>query len=988
MALSLLLFGTILAHIFSTCALSPSTNTPVPPLQWLELTNLLQGSSPPALKDASIGYDETSRTLILFGGESNGFPQQQTYLLNLDSLQWSLPSPPTGLDQKPPPRSAAVSGGDFAASNRHGHIVIGGKGSDGKGLQDAWEFDYNSHFWSQINISPGGPSGRWGSAGGTDLLAAPVQDPIIPGPNNTFYTAGGFDGTTISPLSDIWQFNVAGVLTPNNPNNVVGSWQRMPSKGTLASKVREGGTVMPSTKIVAVGGCTNSAIHDNSCAQQDSYVMDITSTNSISPPGCPAARVGPALVPNYNTLSTSFKSQAFMILGTFNSTLWNDGNGLTKGEVDVLDTDTGVWTRLLPSGDPGSGSTPKFPTPREGASALSYPLALVGNARTTSADTIVFGGKDANGNYLQDVWILRAYLGSVSKTNESWSGFGDGNLQSGTNASGTGVRVQYVTTCAEAITPSTSPSPTLTSPHSQSPSPSQSGVPGQQAGSQSFLYDTSTMHKVLSPASIALLLPAILSFRFSAPSAFASESIDSRRVVFLWISACVALAAFGSGVAGLVTSFTSIVSLKTNPIVKRDANGTPVLPTAHSRAGLVLFAVLYCVIPLVLFGYWWTGRESSAHGHEDVDENDNERRHRINSNEIAFLSAAEKPASTERHAASPSQSSMGLSVMATPPMPAEPRQRTESSPVGGGGRLWPGYRRKRTRSRRSSDSGLEESASDSGATRGFEVLNRGSRMRRTSDLAPGGSMPRNLSDVSWLERRRSLNAVGELDYVMSQLQNSRRMGPATPGTEVSTAPLFPDPPVIPHPLLPSPFQCLVHVLLHTMLLGICVLSLVALWLRAPRVTFVVFLLWTAAFYFALLILAWSGRPRISILSVLLNGVRAGSNYHVPVAAATPPPSRPLSTQGLDQYVFPTGSERRSPYTYHQPTVRRARSSSHEDQFLSSNGQGRPHSENELEEDNEDEETQQRRIEQEMDRRNVSIVTVPKRKLWVTNPETT
>ena len=34
--------------------------TPVPPLQWINLSNLLQGSSPaPPLRDAAIGYDDS-----------------------------------------------------------------------------------------------------------------------------------------------------------------------------------------------------------------------------------------------------------------------------------------------------------------------------------------------------------------------------------------------------------------------------------------------------------------------------------------------------------------------------------------------------------------------------------------------------------------------------------------------------------------------------------------------------------------------------------------------------------------------------------------------------------------------------------------------------------------------------------------------------------------------------------------------------------------
>lgn len=58
-----------------------STSTPVPPLQWINLSSLLQGPAAPPLKDASIGYDDTTRTLIIFGGESQGgLPQQQTYL--------------------------------------------------------------------------------------------------------------------------------------------------------------------------------------------------------------------------------------------------------------------------------------------------------------------------------------------------------------------------------------------------------------------------------------------------------------------------------------------------------------------------------------------------------------------------------------------------------------------------------------------------------------------------------------------------------------------------------------------------------------------------------------------------------------------------------------------------------------------------------------------------------------------------------------------
>lgn len=75
-----------------------STSTSVPPLQWINLSTVLQGNAyPPPLKDATIGYDEirsvfcppalllisctASRNIIIFGGESQGgFAQGQTYM--------------------------------------------------------------------------------------------------------------------------------------------------------------------------------------------------------------------------------------------------------------------------------------------------------------------------------------------------------------------------------------------------------------------------------------------------------------------------------------------------------------------------------------------------------------------------------------------------------------------------------------------------------------------------------------------------------------------------------------------------------------------------------------------------------------------------------------------------------------------------------------------------------------------------------------------
>lgn len=174
--------------------------------------------------------------------------------------------------------------------------------------------------------------------------------------------------------------------------------------------------------------------------------------------------------------------------------------------------------------------------------------------------------------------------------------------------------------------------------------------------------------------------------------------------------------------------------------------------------------------------------------------------------------------------------------------------------------------------------------------------------------------------------------------------------------------------------LPPPFELSLRIFFHVLVLALCVLSLVALWYRAPMSLFAVFLLWTVIFYISLFALAWQGRPGKSILTTLAARVRGP----LPQPAVSPgtPTSRPLSMTGTDQYPFPT--ETRGPYL-HQPPYR---ATGHDDVSTSQS----PRSvETDDDDDDIDEDTRQRRIEEEMGRREVSIVTVPKRRLWITNP---
>ncbi|KAI0053628.1 hypothetical protein FA95DRAFT_1552125 [Auriscalpium vulgare] len=962
---ALCLFASFMSR--SGHAQSISTSTPVPPLQWINLTGLLQGSPAPPLKDPSIGYDESSRSLLIFGGESSGgFPQSQTYLLNLDTLTWSQPVAPTGLGSIPPARSAAIGGGDFAASYRQAHVVIGGKGADGQPLSDVWEFDYNNHFWSSVAVAPGGPA-RLNAVGGIDT-SVPFDPTGSSGPNNTFYMMGGAQSTGSGlgavPLSQTWRLEISGTLSSNLPNSVVATWvqQTIDNRPAVSG---EGGTVVKE-QLVSYGGCTSTVNPNASCAQQGAYVMDVSRGNSIAPDPCAAPRIGAVVVPNQSGVSSSFDSQVFVLLGLFDSSAWNDGGGSTKGEVDVLDIQAGTWARVLPAGDPGSGGSPTFPSPREGAAAIAIPSAFVGSSRASSADALVFGGRDASGNYLSDMWLLRAYNASVSQSGQKWAGFGNGQLQTGIDAAGQGVTVQYLTSC---VSPLNKPQSSAPATHSASPSstrssptPSSSSQIPPASRSSQHAFDTSVVHKVLAPVSLVLLLPAILLYRLSLPTT--TSIIPDKSVGFKYTCLLAVVVAYGVGLAGLATSFTSTTRQQSNDtaLTKRASPDT-VLKTTHGRAGLALFVALYGVMP-ILFLLHSLGRRmfvSVRTGKLNI----RPERRRANSTDTAEkLNSFRQPMDgVESSAAALSQ--------ATSPLPdTTPRSRLHS---------WGKSSLLNTLvGRRSTETDTAAEAIGAPSTHAFEVVNRPVRTRHhstsgTINLSESSHrMPRNLSELSWLDRRRSVHAVGELDYALTQIHNQGL--PPTPATAEVLAPELPTP--AQRPLMPPLGEAFLRALLHALVLGLCVLTLIALWLRAPRATFGLFLAWTVAFYVILVALAWRGRPQTSTLTTLLSRLRGDAPF-VPVPTRTPLASRAMSMTGTtDQLLLMP--DPRGPYL-HQPPFHIA----HEDDLLSTS-HASPRSEEGVDSDD-DEDARQRRIEDEMGRRDVSIVTVPKRKLWITNP---
>lgn len=242
----------------------------------------------------------------------------------------------------------------------------------------------------------------------------------------------------------------------------------------------------------------------------------------------------------------------------------------------------------------------------------------------------------------------------------------------------------------------------------------------------------------------------------------------------------------------------------------------------------------------------------------------------------------------------------------------------------------------------------------------------------------------------------TLQTQGELDYAISQ---AHRAELTVPETESSYPNIFSPPPRLPS-LASESFQktnkyiIFLRVIVHWVLLGLSVVCLLMLWRRAPRALFAIFLAWTAAFSLLYVVFSWNNYISDTSLFFLFPAFRSASCGSPPGfnstssrldridegGIPTPAPS-PGPGQGMDpNYTFPVAVASISTTAAPGPYLHQAphRLATLDDYSV----QGDPISDGD---NDEDEDTRQMRIEEEIGRREVSIITIPKRKLWIANP---
>lgn len=175
--------------------------------------------------------------------------------------------------------------------------------------------------------------------------------------------------------------------------------------------------------------------------------------------------------------------------------------------------------------------------------------------------------------------------------------------------------------------------------------------------------------------------------------------------------------------------------------------------------------------------------------------------------------------------------------------------------------------------------------------------------------------------------------------------------------------------------IPTPLDICIHLLFHIFLLGLCVVALAIMWTRGPRAAFVVLLVWIILFYSIIIILSRNRRPSYSILTAVLSRFS-------PRAATVAQPLSENASPLQPQAVLPISSS--GPYTHHRPPFQVSHSLGHD--TFSHEGFRSVEDDHDNDDDDEvDDDERQQRMEAEMARRDVSILTVPRRKLWVANP---
>ena len=305
-------------------------------------------NAPPARRDAAMGYDEARHRLILFGGRNDTGALDDTWALDLNTLNWQPLA--TGSAIRPDARYSMVTGVDLT---RHRLLITTGQ-APGALFNDVWSFDLTTDTWSEIAAQGDIPDIRYGAAGG------------ITAGGDSFFLSHGF--TDQGRFDDTRRFDLA-----------TNTWYDVtPATTRPLPRCLHAATLTQGNDMVLFGGCASGF---GPCPLNDTWLFEQNTGlwSEIPTPSDVEARLFPSLV----------------TLGNRNELLLFGGEtgGSAFGDGWVLDMDSRQWVEIMAMGE--------TPEARAGHSMVWVPTM----AEATNGGALLFGGQTGSTDF-NDLWLF------------------------------------------------------------------------------------------------------------------------------------------------------------------------------------------------------------------------------------------------------------------------------------------------------------------------------------------------------------------------------------------------------------------------------------------------------------------------------------------------------------------------------------------------------------------------------------------------------
>ncbi|CAD5115323.1 unnamed protein product [Dimorphilus gyrociliatus] len=230
-----------------------------------QLVHKGDGNSPSPRRDCGIGFIQSLKKIVLFGGRGGDGILGDTWIYHTTSKTWRE------IKTSGPSRRFSFVSGVFGQL----YCLTTGEGTSKVVFNDVWCFDLSTEIWTKQTPINEPPSGRYGSVGGIS--------------NNQLYLSHGFDKGR--RFADTLYFDL-----------ISNQWVKLHKDGHSYSpnyphaRCLSGGCILES-QLFIYGGCLKGGGAGGPCPAGDSWTFNINDREWTKLPGCASPRTYPAMAP-------------------------------------------------------------------------------------------------------------------------------------------------------------------------------------------------------------------------------------------------------------------------------------------------------------------------------------------------------------------------------------------------------------------------------------------------------------------------------------------------------------------------------------------------------------------------------------------------------------------------------------------------------------------------------------------------------------------